>query len=191
MTSTTVRIPPSVTPLGSLHGYGEIPYAATNTEPGYALRAGQANCALKGITPDQRQAFTDLAAHQEVDVAILTDAIVAATAAAATRLGQSMARRYQRDLLVATWAWLKAGAPVPAEPVSYTTGAPVTVTLHPDGRVTLSVDTSEIADGTAAEHAAWCLSGEHAPTEDEYARADEIVQAVQTALDKGTVQVLP
>jgi hypothetical protein len=151
--STTVRIPTTVrVPFGCDHGYGEIPGAAGNTDPAWARAAARANRKVKGLTADQRAAFAALYDGEEVDIADLTDAIVAATAAAATRLGQSMARRYQRDLLVATWAWLRAGAPVPADPPSWTTGTTVTCTLV-DGALVLDVDLSEITDKHAAEYA--------------------------------------
>lgn len=142
--STTVQIPRSVT-AASIYGYGEITGAATNVDPALAKAAAQANRKVRALTIEQRATFAALADGGTVDVAALTDAIVAATAAAVTRRGQSMARRYQRDLLVGAWSWLKAGAPVPTD-VSWTTGAPVTVTVAADGTVTVEVDLSEVTD---------------------------------------------
>jgi hypothetical protein len=146
--STTVQIPTSV------KAYRTAGYGAATVEPtaATALTAALANSKVKALTPAQRGAFKALAAHQEVDVLALTDAIVAGLGASATRLGQSMARRYQRDLLLGAWGWLQAGAPVPAEPPSWTTGTTVTCTLV-DGALVLDVDLSEITDKHAAEYA--------------------------------------
>lgn len=148
---TTVRIPTTVRPVQRL-GYGEIPGAAENTDPAIAKAAAQVNSRVRSLTAEQRATFAALADGAEVDPVTLTDAIVAGLGASATRLGQSMARRYQRDLLVATWSWLKAGAPVPADPPQWTTGATVTLTVV-DGALVVDVDLSEITDKHAAEYA--------------------------------------
>ncbi len=148
--TSTVQIPASVTP-GRTVGYGTGPVEPTAAT---ALTAAAANRKVKALTAEQRATFAALADHAEVDVVALTDAIVAGLGASATRLGQSMARRYQRDLLLGAWGWLQAGAPIPAQPISYTTGATVVVTVHPDGTVTVETDLSEITDRHAAEEVA-------------------------------------
>ena len=144
---TTVSIPAHVTPHRT-DGYGT---ANVGPDERTALTAARANAKVRGLTADQRATFKALGAHQEVEVVDLTDAIVAALAQAATRLGQSMARRYQRDLLLSTWRWLQAGAPTSHVP-TWTTGTTVTCTVI-DGALVLDVDLSEITDRHAAEEA--------------------------------------
>lgn len=142
---TTVSIPAHVQPYRT-GGYGE---ANVGPDERTALTAALANAKVRGITAEQRATFKALAERREVEVVALTDAIVAGLAQAATRLGQSMARRYQRDLLLGAWGWLQAGAPT-SHPFSYTTGTSVTVTVV-DGVVRLDIDLSEITDKHAAE----------------------------------------
>jgi hypothetical protein len=145
--STTVQIPATVTAFRT-NGYGAAPVEPTAAT---ALTAARANQAVRSLTPEQRATFKALGQHREVDVVALTDAIVAALGASATRLGQSMARRYQRDLLLGAWGWLQAGAPVPTVP-TWTTGATVTLSLV-DGALVVDLDLSEITDRHAAEEA--------------------------------------
>ncbi len=165
MTTTTVSIPTTVNPA-RLTGYGALDPAGVHDSVliAYAKAAAIANASVRFLSAEQRATFALLAEGAEVEVVALTDAIVAGLAAAATRLGQSMARRYQRDLLLAAWTWVQRGAPQPAGPVSWTTGAPVTVTVNPDGTVEVTVDLSEIDDKHAREEAPEEVTDEHFAT---------------------------
>ena len=162
---TTVSIPAHVIAYRP-DGYGP---ATVPADERTALAAAIANRKVRSLTPTQREVFRLLADHREVEVVALTDAIVAALGQAATRLGQSMARRYQRDLLLQTWAWLQAGAPT-SHPFAYTTGTTVSVTVI-DGKVILDVDLSEITDKHAAE-AADDAGHEPAVTDEAFATID-------------------
>ncbi len=151
-TVTAVSIPTSIAPA-RVAGYGPllVDQIPTGDLASFARAAAVANQRVRSLTDDQRHVWSELADGGEVDVVALTDATIAALGAAATRLGQSMARRYQRDLLLAAWRWVTEGAPLGPQPVSYATGATVVVTVHPDGRVEVETDLSEITDRHAAE----------------------------------------
>jgi hypothetical protein len=154
---------------------GTGPYPGPEADASAARGAALDYRKAKGISADSRHILNELWEGGVVTLAALESALVESLAANSTRFGQSAQRSAHRDLLLAAWTWLRDGAPLPAQPVSYTTGATVTVTVNPDGTVEIDVDLSEVTDKHAFEAASFGT--------DDQMRSDAEVEAIFAQVD--------